>query len=254
MQPLRPQVHRAPPIFTTMWPISAAAPRPSHGLPSRTRPPPTPVPQKTPIRLWNSRPSPSWNSASVATWTSLLIQTSVPSASFRALASGKLPSQPGRFLAEETTPVFSSASPGEPTPIPASAAVSTPASFAASRRAPAIASATSSGPPLVGVGRRACPTTSLPASTIAVWILVPPRSMPPRKSATPASLRADERLEAVVGEAALVRAQPPPAAALADRSPCGAGRLLHPPSGRGGGAGGARGGTVEDRRGDPARA
>ena len=35
MQPRRPHGHGAPPIFTTMWPISPAAPRPSHGLPSR---------------------------------------------------------------------------------------------------------------------------------------------------------------------------------------------------------------------------
>ena len=48
---LRPHGHLAPPRLTTMWPISPAAPRPSQGLPSRTRPPPTPVPQKTPIRL-----------------------------------------------------------------------------------------------------------------------------------------------------------------------------------------------------------
>ena len=126
---LRPQGHLAPPRLTTMWPISPAAPRPSQGLPSRTRPPPTPVPQKTPIRLLNSRPAPRWNSASVATWTSLPTRTSVPSASFSVSASGKLPSQSGRFLAEETTPVFSSASPGEPTPTPSSAAVSTPASL-----------------------------------------------------------------------------------------------------------------------------
>ncbi len=48
MQPRRPQVQRAPSISTTTWPISPAPPRPVHGLPSRIRPPPTPVPQKTP--------------------------------------------------------------------------------------------------------------------------------------------------------------------------------------------------------------
>src|SRR3954466_11805085 len=47
-QPRRPHGQRAPSILTTMWPISAAVPRPSHGLPSRMIPPPTPVPQKTP--------------------------------------------------------------------------------------------------------------------------------------------------------------------------------------------------------------
>src|SRR5215207_3226940 len=184
MQPRRPQGHLAPPRLTTRWPISPAAPRPSHGLPSRTRPPPTPVPQKTPIRLWNSRPAPRWNSASVATWTSLPTLTSVPSASFSVAASGKLPSQPGRLRAAETMPVFSSASPGEPTPTPLSSAGSTLACSAASRSAAAISAATPSGPPLVGVGRRASPSTSPPASTIAVWIFVPPKSIPPRSSAT----------------------------------------------------------------------
>ena len=48
MHPRRPQGHCAPPCLTTMCPISPAPPRPSHGLPSRISPPPTPVPQKTP--------------------------------------------------------------------------------------------------------------------------------------------------------------------------------------------------------------
>src|SRR4051812_28506174 len=41
MQPTRPQPQRAPPSFTHTWPISPAARRPSHGLPSSTIPPPT---------------------------------------------------------------------------------------------------------------------------------------------------------------------------------------------------------------------
>ena len=36
------------------------------------------------------------------------------------------------------------------------------------------------GRPCPGVGRRDCPRTLLSASTTTVWILVPPRSMPPR--------------------------------------------------------------------------
>ena len=48
MQPRRPHGQRAPSILTTMWPISPAPPRPTHGLPSSIRPPPTPVPQNTP--------------------------------------------------------------------------------------------------------------------------------------------------------------------------------------------------------------
>ena len=38
----------APSLLTTTWPISPAAPRPSHSSPSSTMPPPTPVPQNTP--------------------------------------------------------------------------------------------------------------------------------------------------------------------------------------------------------------
>src|SRR5438270_210476 len=40
--------------------------------------------------------------------------------------------------------------------------------------------APSAGVPVVGVGRRACPRTLCLASTITVWIFVPPRSTPPR--------------------------------------------------------------------------
>ena len=81
-----------------------------------------------------------------------------------------------------TVPVFSSTSPGEPTPTPCRSELSTPAAFAASTSALAIAAATSAGPPSVGVGCRASPLTAPSASMIAVWILVPPRSMPPRRS------------------------------------------------------------------------
>ena len=60
MQPMRPHGHRAPPRLITMWPISPAAWRPVQALPFRTRPPPTPVPQKTPrielVRLAGAQP------------------------------------------------------------------------------------------------------------------------------------------------------------------------------------------------------
>ena len=54
----RPQGQRAPPRFTTMWPISPAAPRPSQSLRSRTMPPPTPVPHQTPRNEENGLPAP----------------------------------------------------------------------------------------------------------------------------------------------------------------------------------------------------
>ena len=167
MQPLRPHGHLAPPRLTTMWPISPAAPRPSQGLPSSTRPPPTPVPQKTPIRLLNSRPAPRWNSASVATWTSLPTRTSVPSASFSVSASGKLPFPAGQVpgagddagllvgVAGRADPDALQVAASRPRPAPRPRAAPRPSP----RRRPA-------GPPLVGVGRRASPWTSPPASTI----------------------------------------------------------------------------------------
>src|ERR671932_175021 len=180
MQPSRPQPQRSPPRRTTTWPISPAAPRPVHGRPSSTIPPPTPVPQKTPSTDRYGRPAPSSNSASVATWTSLPRCARVPSACSSASPSANSPSHPGRFRALATVPAFASTSPGEPTPTPASASVSTPAWCAASVIAVAIAAATSSGPPSVGVGWRDWPSPALPASTTTAWIFVPPRSMPPR--------------------------------------------------------------------------
>src|SRR3954451_5178352 len=188
MQPLRPQVQRAPPRFTTTCPISPAAPRPSHCLPFRIRPPPTPVPHQTPSTVLNSLPAPSSNSPCTATETSLPILTGAPSWSERFSARGKGSIQLGRLRASDTTPVSSSASPGEPTPTPPRSPVLSLACAAASCRHSAISCATSSGPPDEGVGRRASPSTSLPASTTTVWILVPPRSIPPRAGCFEAGL------------------------------------------------------------------
>src|SRR5215207_3363668 len=181
MQPWRPHGHLAPPILTTMWPISPAASRPSHSLPSSTTPPPTPVPQNTPSSELYGWPAPRWNSAIVATLTSLPSDTCGPSASCSAPASGKAPSQPGRLRALVTMPFSSSTSPGEPTPIEASSAGSASAAEAASRMLSAIVSATSCGPPVVGVGRRYWPRTENCSSTTTVWTFVPPRSTPARR-------------------------------------------------------------------------
>ena len=64
--------------------------------------------------------------------------------------------------------------------MPISWSLDVPAAAAASRRVSAIAAATSGGPPVCGVGRRAWPRTWLRPSTTTAWIFVPPRSMPPR--------------------------------------------------------------------------
>src|SRR5690242_13570939 len=182
MQPRLPHGQRAPPNLTTVCPISPAPPRPSHGLPFRIRPPPTPVPQNTPSTESYSRPAPSSNSASVATCTSLPTSTGVPSSLASAGPSSNDPSHPGRFRALETEPLASSTTPGDPTPTPLSASVCTPAPWQASRIAPVRAAATSAGPPADGVGCRLEPRTLLSLSTTIASILVPPRSMPPRRA------------------------------------------------------------------------
>src|SRR2546423_10896749 len=117
MQPLRPHGHRAPSFFTTMWPISAAAPRPVHALPFRTMPPPTPVPQNTPRIDLYGLPAPSLNSASVATLTSLPSETGEPPKDLLSSADrGNGSIQSVRLRALETVPAPESITPGEPTP------------------------------------------------------------------------------------------------------------------------------------------
>src|SRR3954466_7904805 len=132
MQPLRPHGHCAPSFFTTTCPISAAAPRPCHALPSRTMPPPTPVPQNTPRIELYGLPAPSLNSASVATLTSLPSETGAPpTALLSSAASGNGSIQSVRLRALATVPAAASITPGEPTPTDASDEVSTPAASAA---------------------------------------------------------------------------------------------------------------------------
>src|SRR4051794_13410404 len=215
MQPSRPHPHSSPPIRTTMCPISPATPRPVHGRPSRTMPPPTPVPQKTPRTERYGRPAPSSNSASVATWTSLPRCARVPSASSSAAPRANSPAQSDRFRAFPTVPAFGSTSPGDPTPTPARASVSTWAWWAASVIAAAMAVATAPGPPSVGVGWRAWPITAWSGSTTTAWIFVPPRSIPPRGAPafvldmTRHAMRMDRRLKtslAVAGALAVAEA------------------------------------------------
>src|ERR671914_2448766 len=145
MQPTRPHGHLRPSLLTTMWPISPAAPRPSHSWPSSTRPPPTPVPQNTPRSERYGLPAPSSNSAIVATLTSLESPTGAANAASSFSASGYVPSQSGRLRALVTVPASSSTAPGEPTPTPVSSSTLTPPPASASRIAPTIASATSAG-------------------------------------------------------------------------------------------------------------
>ncbi len=91
----------------------------------------TGAPRNPEQRRERTCPAPRWNSAAVATWTSLPSFTSGPSSSFRAFASGNVPSQSGRLRARVTSPP--STVPGEPTPMPPSWETSTLASCAASR-------------------------------------------------------------------------------------------------------------------------
>ena len=164
-----------------MWPISPAVLRPTHGLPSRIRPPPTPVPQKTPSRLVYSRAAPISNSASVARSTSLPSATGAPPNSFSsALRRLNEPDHSERFMAPETVPLTSSTEPGEPTPTPARSETLRPASSSDSSSTAAMRAAIAFGPPLSGVWSRLAPEhLVVSSSTTAAWIFVPPRSMPP---------------------------------------------------------------------------
>ena len=192
MQPRRPHGHRAPPRSTTMWPISPAAPRPIQRLPSRIRPAADPGAPEDPedrlVRLAGAElelgvggdvdvvGDPHRGAERVA-------RASGP--------SGKLPSQPGRLRASATSPVCSLESPGEPTPIPASESVCTPAASAASTSASAISRRRPAGRPRSASGVAPRPRPRRPGSTIAAWIFVPPRSMPAAQGAVilPASAR-----------------------------------------------------------------
>src|SRR5262249_24281797 len=79
---------------------------------------------------------------------------------------------------------------GEPTQTPVRSRVPRSAWAEASSRHASISFATSSGPPSVGVGRRASPSTWLSPSTTTVWILVLPRSIPPRGACCESGLTA----------------------------------------------------------------
>src|SRR3954470_22073159 len=180
MQPLRPQPHLSPPGWTPTAPTCRAEPRPAHCLPSRMRPPPTPVPQNRPRIELYGLPAPRRNSASVATDTSLPRKTRVPSCCSSSGLSGNSPSKPARLGGLIRTPASGSIPPGAPTPTPISESVASPASSAAAPTACAIVFTTAPGPSSEGVGTRDCPSTLLRPSTTTIWILVPPRSTPAR--------------------------------------------------------------------------
>src|SRR3954467_11695579 len=197
MQPLRPHGQSAPPLRTTMWPISPAPPRPRPPRPAGMTPPRAAVPQNTPSTELYGRAAPSSNSAPVATETSLPSRTSLtPSALRRASATRTGPSKPVRFAALAIVPAASSTSPGAPPPTPASSGGAISACAPASRCAAASASRIESGPPSCGVGWRAWPRTWWRASTTIACTFVPPRSIPPR------SLDTARRLEISSGPGA----------------------------------------------------
>src|SRR5262249_19762056 len=131
--------------------------------------------------------------------------------------------------------------------------------------------AMSAGRPFVGVGWRDSPSTLFSESTTTVWILVPPRSIPPRASCFGAGLTAQtiapqsgvlgscprglpEAMAHLVGEKALVRAQPALAPPGTDKQARRGGRLLHSSPDRRRASRRARCRPARDRRGDAVRA
>ena len=107
MQPRRPHGHCRPSICTTTWPISAEAPRPDQRWPFSIRPPPTPVPQKTPStdrypcrRRGGTRPPSRRRRRCRSAPARRGPRTASP--------SGKEPCQPGMLPECETAPVAKS--------------------------------------------------------------------------------------------------------------------------------------------------
>ena len=233
------------------------------------RPPPTPVPQKTPIRVGELAPGAEvelgfGGDLDVVADPHLGAEGVVQGFAEREAA---LPAGQVLGRGDDAGLLVGVAGRADPDADQV-LGLARPAASAASRIAAAIASATSAGPPLVGVGWRASPSTFAlgvddrgldlgpaevdAAAQAAVAGLI--RRDPTRGCSGKLGRWPSSGLEAVVGEAALVRAQSAPPAPLADRPPRGPRRLLHPPSGRGRGARGARRGPPDDRRGNPARA
>ena len=180
MQPRRPHARRAPPPFTTTWPISPAASRPIHGLPSSTMPPPTPVPQNTPSsELYGAADAEGelgvgghlnvvaerHRRAARLLERGADVEAALPAGQVAGAGDGPGPvvDLAGRADADPVERRRSRPRPGRP---PRAAP---PRSRR--RRRP--------GRPWSGVGRRDWPATVPSGSTIAAWIFVPPRSMPP---------------------------------------------------------------------------
>ena len=195
MQPRRPQGHLAPPRLTTMWPISPAAPRPSHGLPSRTgrRRPRFPRRRRSASRTRGRRRAGTRLRSRPGRRCRPGPRRRAPSPAARRAGSCP-PSRAGcgRWRRRRSSRRRRRASRRRPRPV---RSVSTPA--AVGRLAHRLRHRVGRRPP----GRRWSASAAAPrrapcpsASTIAVWILVPPRSMPPR-SRPPPSLRPRRRAE-----------------------------------------------------------
>ena len=132
----------------------------------------------------SSLPAPSRYSASVATSTSLPIRTGTPRSadSVGAERERALPAGDVAGVRDLAGRVVDRARRADARP-PAAGRARRRRTPAASRSVSAIATATAGGPPSRGVGVRALPRTAFRPSSTTAWILVPPRSMPPRSRA-----------------------------------------------------------------------
>ena len=182
MQPVRPQVQRAPSIFTTTWPISAGRAAAHPGLAVEDDPAAhagaPPDSEQRPVAAPRAQ-------RELAVDRHLHVVPERDRAAQRAprarSASGNASSQSGRLRAPATMPASASTAPGEPTPTSRPAR---PSPRPPPRRpracASTIFSTTAGGPALLGGGQlRLAERPCRAAPTTTAWILVPPRSMPP---------------------------------------------------------------------------
>ena len=194
MQPLRPQGHLAPPRLTTMWPISPGRAAPEPGLAVDDQAAADPGAPEDADQGRELAPGAELELGFGRDLDVVADPHLGAELALQRLGEREAALPAGQVLGRGDDAGLLVGVAGRADPDPGQVlGRARPRASAASRIAAAIASATSAGPPLVGVGWRASPSTLPLASTTAVWILVPPRSIPPRSAALRAGLTAAAR-------------------------------------------------------------
>ena len=182
MQPRRPHAQRSPPMLTTTWPISPAAPRPSPG-PAVEHDPAADAGAPEHAEQRAVRPAGAERELGVGRDLDVVAEAHARAERLLQLrAEGELALPVGQVAraghgALARVDVAGRADARRPT---ARRSRRPPGRRPPQRRRHRGGDVR--GPARAGVGWRAWPSTVLAASTTTAWILVPPRSMPPRRA------------------------------------------------------------------------